>query len=93
MARLLNPPLLALLFWIFFARMGYGPSSAQDRVGLLQQTTAMPFVGEFALTTLSSIADSVPSNRDAFLPLYLPTREAAVPSCKSSSASSTLEVT
>lgn len=45
-ARIMNPPFLALLFWIFFARLGYGPSSAQDRVGLLQQTTAMPFVGE-----------------------------------------------
>ncbi|ORY74754.1 P-loop containing nucleoside triphosphate hydrolase protein [Leucosporidium creatinivorum] len=44
-ARIMNPPFLALLFWIFFARLSYGPSSAQDRVGLLQQTTAMPFVG------------------------------------------------
>jgi len=36
---------MALLFWLFFARLGYGPSTAQDRVGLLQETTALPFVG------------------------------------------------
>lgn len=44
-ARLVNPPFLALLFFLFFARLGYGPSSAQDRVGLLQETTALPFIG------------------------------------------------
>lgn len=44
-ARLANPVFLSLLFWLFFARLGYGPSSAQDRVGLLQETTALPFVG------------------------------------------------
>lgn len=44
-ARIANPPFMALLFWLFFARLGYGPSTAQDRVGLLQETTALPFVG------------------------------------------------
>lgn len=44
-ARLFNPPFLALLFWIFFARLNYSPTSAQTRVGLLQETTALPFVG------------------------------------------------
>ncbi|BGP19345.1 ATP-binding cassette transporter snq2 [Rhodosporidiobolus nylandii] len=44
-ARIANPPFLALLFWLFFLRLGYGPSSAQARVGLLQETTALPFVG------------------------------------------------
>ncbi|CEQ39426.1 SPOSA6832_00937 [Sporobolomyces salmonicolor] len=44
-ARIANPPFMALLFWLFFARLGYGPSSAQDRIGLLQETTALPFVG------------------------------------------------
>ncbi|BGP27054.1 ATP-binding cassette transporter snq2 [Rhodotorula toruloides] len=47
-ARLSNPPFMALLFWIYFARLGYGPSSSQDRVGLLQETTALPFVGMLA---------------------------------------------
>lgn len=44
-ARIANPPFMALLFWLFFGRLGFGPSSAQDRVGLLQETTALPFVG------------------------------------------------
>lgn len=39
---------MALLFWIYFARLGYGPSSSQDRIGLLQETTALPFVGMLA---------------------------------------------
>ncbi|KAG0658490.1 hypothetical protein C6P46_005733 [Rhodotorula mucilaginosa] len=47
-ARLSNPPLMACLFWIYFARLGYGPSSSQDRIGLLQETTALPFVGMLA---------------------------------------------
>lgn len=47
-ARLVNPPFLALLFWLFFARLSLGPASAQDRVGLLQQTSAIPFVGMLA---------------------------------------------
>ncbi|KAK4057385.1 ATP-binding cassette transporter snq2 [Microbotryomycetes sp. JL221] len=45
MARLFNPPFLALLFWIFFARLNLGPASAQTRVGLLIELTALPFVG------------------------------------------------
>ncbi|GAA5870410.1 hypothetical protein JCM8547_004025 [Rhodosporidiobolus lusitaniae] len=44
-ARLANPPFLALLFWLFFLRLGYGAMSAQTRIGLLQETTALPFVG------------------------------------------------
>ncbi|GAA5989967.1 hypothetical protein JCM5350_002350, partial [Sporobolomyces pararoseus] len=44
-ARIANPPFMALLFWLFFGRLSYGPSSAQDRIGLLQETTALPFVG------------------------------------------------
>lgn len=36
-ARCINPPFMALLFWIFFGRLGYGPSSAQDRVGLIRE--------------------------------------------------------
>ncbi|GAA5921109.1 hypothetical protein JCM3775_004094 [Rhodotorula graminis] len=44
-ARLANPVFLSLLFWLFFARLDYGPSSPQTRVGLLQETTALPFVG------------------------------------------------
>ncbi|GAA5939117.1 uncharacterized protein JCM15063_004431 [Sporobolomyces koalae] len=44
-ARVANPPFMALLFWLFFGRLGYGPSTAQDRIGLLQETTALPFVG------------------------------------------------
>ncbi|GAA5875055.1 hypothetical protein JCM3774_003416 [Rhodotorula dairenensis] len=47
-ARISNPPLMACLFWIYFARLGYGPSSSQDRIGLLQETTALPFVGMLA---------------------------------------------
>lgn len=44
-ARIVNPVFLSLLFWLFFARLGYGPSSPQDRIGLLQETAALPFVG------------------------------------------------
>ncbi|GJN93059.1 hypothetical protein Rhopal_006104-T1 [Rhodotorula paludigena] len=44
-ARIANPPFLACLFWLFFARLDYGPSSPQTRIGLLQETTALPFVG------------------------------------------------
>ncbi|KII94351.1 hypothetical protein PLICRDRAFT_132994 [Plicaturopsis crispa FD-325 SS-3] len=47
-ARLVNPPFMALLFWLFFARLNRGPSGAQDRVGLLQETAALPFVGMLA---------------------------------------------
>ncbi|GAA6021211.1 hypothetical protein JCM11491_001608 [Sporobolomyces phaffii] len=44
-ARVANPPFMALLFWLFFGRLGFGASSSQDRIGLLQETTALPFVG------------------------------------------------
>jgi energy-coupling factor transporter ATP-binding protein EcfA2 len=43
--RLFNPPFLALLFWLFFLRLSKGPSGAQNRVGLLQENSALPFVG------------------------------------------------
>ncbi|KAM0786926.1 hypothetical protein ACM66B_002348 [Microbotryomycetes sp. NB124-2] len=45
LARLFNPPFLALLFWIFFARLNLGPASAQTRVGVMIELTALPFVG------------------------------------------------
>lgn len=45
-ARVANPPFLALIFWLFFLRLGHGPASAQDRIGLLMENSAMPFVGE-----------------------------------------------
>ncbi|KAK4052819.1 ATP-binding cassette transporter snq2 [Microbotryomycetes sp. JL201] len=45
LARLFNPPFLALLFWIFFARLSRGPASAQTRVGIMIELTALPFVG------------------------------------------------
>lgn len=45
-ARMANPPFLALIFWLFFLRLGHGPSGAQDRIGLLMESSAMPFVGE-----------------------------------------------
>ncbi|BGP42824.1 ATP-binding cassette transporter snq2 [Rhodotorula kratochvilovae] len=51
-ARIANPPFLACLFWLFFARLDYGPSSAQDRIGLLQETTALPFVGMLACLSI-----------------------------------------
>lgn len=47
-ARLINPPFLALLFWLFFARLDLSPASAQTRVGVLQELSAMPFVGMLA---------------------------------------------
>ncbi|GAA5886465.1 hypothetical protein JCM6882_001645 [Rhodosporidiobolus microsporus] len=47
-ARIANPPFLAILFWLFFLRLGYGPATSQVRIGLLQQTTALPFVGMLA---------------------------------------------
>ncbi|KAM0752952.1 P-loop containing nucleoside triphosphate hydrolase protein [Meredithblackwellia eburnea MCA 4105] len=51
-ARLLNPPFMSLMFWLFFARLKKGPSGAQDRVGLLQETTALPFVGMLACVSV-----------------------------------------
>ncbi|GAA5883094.1 hypothetical protein JCM16303_006086 [Sporobolomyces ruberrimus] len=63
-ARIANPPFMALLFWLFFARLNYSPSSAQDRVGLLQETTALPFVG-----MLSCIA-IFPFERDLYFHEY-----------------------
>ncbi|GAA5992258.1 hypothetical protein JCM10908_001843 [Rhodotorula pacifica] len=59
-ARVSNPPLMACLFWIYFARLGYGPSSSQDRIGLLQETTALPFVGMLACIAI------FPSEKDLF---------------------------
>ena len=46
-ARLANPPFLVLIFWLFFLRVGHGPAGAQDRIGLLMENSAMPFVGEW----------------------------------------------
>lgn len=44
-ARALNPPFLAILFWLFFLRLHHGASSSQDIVGLLQEMTgARPFL-------------------------------------------------
>lgn len=43
--RLFNPPFLAILFWLFFLRLTKGPTGAQNRVGLLQENSALPFVG------------------------------------------------
>ncbi|TFK50026.1 P-loop containing nucleoside triphosphate hydrolase protein [Heliocybe sulcata] len=63
-ARLANPPFLVLLFWLFFLRLSKGPSGAQDRVGLLIENSAMPFVG-----MLASIA-IYPAERDAFYREY-----------------------
>ncbi|KDQ57066.1 hypothetical protein JAAARDRAFT_35662 [Jaapia argillacea MUCL 33604] len=63
-ARLANPPFLVLLFWLFFLRLSKGPSGAQDRVGLLMENSAIPFVG-----MLASIA-IFPSERDAFYREY-----------------------
>ncbi|GAA5832082.1 hypothetical protein JCM11251_002811 [Rhodosporidiobolus azoricus] len=60
-ARVANPPFLAILFWLFFLRLGNGPASSQVRVGLLQQTTALPFVG-----MLSCIA-SFPFEKNLFI--------------------------
>ncbi|SCV69195.1 BQ2448_2215 [Microbotryum intermedium] len=51
-ARLANPPFLALLFFLFFGRLTLGPGSAQTRVGALQQTTALPFVGMLACLSI-----------------------------------------
>ncbi|GAA5830094.1 hypothetical protein JCM3770_007393, partial [Rhodotorula araucariae] len=51
-ARIANPPFLACLFWLFFARLGYGPSSAQDRIGLVQEMTALQFVGMLACVSI-----------------------------------------
>ncbi|TFY64457.1 hypothetical protein EVJ58_g2620 [Rhodofomes roseus] len=63
-ARLANPPFLVLVFWLFFLRLGHGPASAQDRIGLLMENSAMPFVG-----MLASIA-IYPAERDAFYREY-----------------------
>lgn len=63
-ARLANPPFLVLLFWLFFLRLSKGPSGAQDRIGLLIENSAMPFVG-----MLASIA-IYPAERDAFYREY-----------------------
>ncbi|SGY73967.1 BQ5605_C005g03332 [Microbotryum silenes-dioicae] len=51
-ARLANPPFLALLFFLFFGRLSLGPGSAQTRVGALQETTALPFVGMLACLSI-----------------------------------------
>lgn len=58
LARLANPPFLALLFFLFFARLNLGPSGAQDRVGLLQETTALPF-GKLLSSPLSWYLDDL----------------------------------
>ncbi|SCZ97266.1 BZ3500_MvSof-1268-A1-R1_Chr4-2g07098 [Microbotryum saponariae] len=51
-ARFANPPFLALLFFLFFGRLSLGPGSAQTRVGALQETTALPFVGMLACLSI-----------------------------------------
>jgi hypothetical protein len=44
--RLLQTPLLAGLFILFFQRLSDGPSGAQDRIGsAIESTSAIPFVG------------------------------------------------
>ncbi|GAA6018066.1 hypothetical protein JCM10207_006069 [Rhodosporidiobolus poonsookiae] len=63
-ARVSNPPFLALLFWLYFLRLGYGPSTSQDRIGLLQETTALPFVGMLACIAI------FPSEKQLFFHEY-----------------------
>jgi ABC-type multidrug transport system permease subunit len=43
--RIANPPFVGLLFFLFFGRFSYGPSSAQSRLGFIQETSAFPFIG------------------------------------------------
>lgn len=44
--RLLQPPFLALSFFLFFLRLTKGPPGAQDRIGLIAECTSIvPFVG------------------------------------------------
>ena len=64
LARIINPPFLALLFFLFFGRLNLAASSAQTRVGILQETTALPFVGMLACLSI------FPVERNLFLHEY-----------------------
>lgn len=60
--RIIQPPLLACLFLLFFQRLSNGPSGAQDRIGLtIENTTALSFVG-----LLNAIA-IFPADRNLYL--------------------------
>jgi hypothetical protein len=50
---LIQAPILAICFFIFFLRLTHGPSGAQDRIGLVAESTAaIPFVGFLNLAAL-----------------------------------------
>ncbi|ORX36262.1 P-loop containing nucleoside triphosphate hydrolase protein [Kockovaella imperatae] len=60
--RLVQTPLLAGMFILFFQRLSHGPSGAQDRIGLtIENTTAAGFVG-----LLNAMA-IYPADRDLYL--------------------------
>ena len=61
LARIINPPFLALLFFLFFGRLDLAASTAQTRIGILQETTALPFVGMLACLSI------FPVERNLFL--------------------------
>jgi hypothetical protein len=80
LARALNPPFLAILFWLYFLRLKHGPTASQDIIGLLQEMTALPFVVRLASSSVSFLndADLFSSTGNARLPIPLPSREATL---------------
>ena len=61
LARLINPLLLAITFFFFFGRLTLAASTAQTRIGLIQETAALPFVGMLACLSI------FPVERNLFL--------------------------
>lgn len=58
--RLIQAPVLAICFFIFFLRLKRGPSGAQDRIGLVaESSSAIPFVGFLNLAALYPMEKTV----------------------------------
>lgn len=60
----MQAPSLAVVLWIFYLRLRYGSSGAQDRIGFIQEINATIFVG--MLNSLAIYA----SERDLFYHEY-----------------------
>ncbi|KZV81463.1 P-loop containing nucleoside triphosphate hydrolase protein [Exidia glandulosa HHB12029] len=51
--RLIQAPILAVCFFVFFLRLTHGATGAQDRIGIVaESTSALPFVGFLNLASL-----------------------------------------
>ncbi|EIN07170.1 P-loop containing nucleoside triphosphate hydrolase protein [Punctularia strigosozonata HHB-11173 SS5] len=58
--RLIQAPFLAICFFIFFLRLTKGPPGAQDRIGIVaESTSAIPFVGFLNLAALYPMEKTV----------------------------------